>query len=137
MAVDRLKLGVSRLLEAIERMANEAGRKGLDMHPSRHYQAVDRVMEMIEAEHDTLRAENAAMRAIVEAVTERREGSFGQSYDAVLCYNDNAGYRECPWCAGSEREQERDPWAFTHEAECPVTKARALLGQWQQEHGDA
>ncbi|HET8908124.1 MAG TPA: hypothetical protein VFN11_14290 [Ktedonobacterales bacterium] len=63
MADDKVRSDVSRLLDALESMANEAGRKGLTMHPSRHDQAVDRVIEIMEKQ-------NAAMREIVEAVAE-------------------------------------------------------------------
>jgi len=67
MSKDEIRDRVSRLLNALEGMANDAGRKNLDMHPSRHDQAVDRIVELMEL-YDARMVEIAAMRPIVEAV---------------------------------------------------------------------
>ena len=69
-----------------------------------------------------LRAREATWREIAEAVTDVRNMSFGLSRDAVLCYNDNTGDLECPWCNGRETAA-----TYQHEPECPVTQARVLL----------
>lgn len=82
--------------------------------------------------NERLRAENAAMREIVRAVTEQVHRDHGYVRDAVLCYNDNSGELECPFCNGSEYSEDRLKARFEHEADCPVTKARTLVQQWQE-----
>ena len=74
-----------------------------------------------------VQAENAAMREIVQAMAEQQEQPFGNVRDIVLCYNDNAGELECPWCHGREISEYMRKAYFQHTADCPVTKARSLL----------
>ena len=79
-------------------------------------------------EYQRLRAREAAALAIVRAVTEREQRPFGRMRDVVLCYDDNAGVLECPWCTGEETDA-----GFEHTPDCPVTMARALLAQEEAE----
>lgn len=97
---------VDQLLHALEQMANDAGRKQLDMHPSRHQQAVDRVMELLTSPQ----AENAALREIAHAMAK------------MQAPRTEMDYLFCPFCPAVGDED-----IIEHTTRCPVTKARALL----------
>lgn len=90
-----------------------------------------RYFDALLAEVERLRAENAALREIAQAVTEVYQGNFGLQHDAVLCYDDNHDEYICPWCHGSV-QYAHHPETFEHEDECTVTKARALLAGEQK-----
>lgn len=64
---------------------------------------------------DTLRAENDAMREIVQAVAT-------YAWQAVPATDEYDVAVPCPWCARTMDEA-------GHPADCPVTKARALARQ--------
>jgi hypothetical protein len=86
-------------------------------------------VEPIDQELERLRAENAAAREIVEAVAAKEPGMFGGwNRDVVLFYNDSDGELECPFCNGSEVRRGCSSTGFHHESDCPVTRARELLG---------
>jgi uncharacterized protein YhaN len=66
-----------------------------------------RDQERLLAEVDHLRADNAALREIAEALEEKFTATATGTCDP------------CPWCYA---DQDYEP----HERDCPVTKARAL-----------
>ena len=65
--------------------------------------------ERLQVEVDRLKAENAAMREIVQAVAQT-DPTYGSEW------------RQCHYCHEIDL-----PDAFQHADDCPVTKARALL----------
>jgi hypothetical protein len=72
--------------------------------------------------------ENAALREIAEAVTWQEQQNFSDTMrDVVVVYVDEHSAYECVFCNGEAIRQDLITVGFDHEADCPVTKARALL----------
>jgi hypothetical protein len=108
----------------------EAGVNVLYDHLTQAARDIGMLLATVDADQQritALQAERDAYRAIVERVVEKQALAFGHYRDAVVFYNENADELQCPWCYGSEdNEPSRQP--FRHEADCPVTHARMLLG---------
>lgn len=98
----------------------------------------DVVMERIDAEgwrtqaaFDALRAENAALRAIVEAVPAQSWYTHSSTLTGTLVQSACCPFPQC--------EQEScDDWRdIPHTPDCPVTQARALVRQWPAETAES
>ena len=114
-------------LELARLRANAAGflADALDLGVSTLTRERSAVFAQLFAELDTARSEHAALREIVTALATTN----------VLAYEGDAGdWVSCPFaqCTGEDDYRNDDielDGRFRHSADCPVTKARALLSE--------